>query len=375
MRTFGTLTIIVLAFTALSARAQQDPKTLPAKAKDELKQMALALSKAKDDAEKEKLAPLLLTWGKAGVEFLETLKAKKEFADCLAVALTDAPSRLGLDIAKKSVDVREAWSTSYFPMDEVVLLKKEGFFGGFMIDSKASTPHEGKIKYKWWRQTDPIAKLTAAGGKSGENEATGVKSAKNMRPNSAFTDYEFDLKIDDAPIVLRFVGPAAFKHKYDGTIGFAYTGLAKFDGIAPTDQKFVFANEYPKGLGRSAKLLQEYLFRIVPGAEPLLAEGADKEAFAQYEQVQVHVRELRPSRDPVVIVWILEPDNVQVAPWHRRYIQNFLNELVPLKDENLLMIGGQAPSMEGNKMWGEKGWEKLSPKAIKLLRSAMPENL
>jgi hypothetical protein len=375
--TAHALAASLLLLAAFTTAAAQDKKALPFKAKDELKATLQGYVRAKTDADRERLAPLLLVWGKLGVEYLETLKEKKEYADALSLLLAEAHERLGLDILKKGqdVEIKEDYGTSSFMPDELVLFKHGDQFGGFVVDRAGSVAHEGKLKIKWWSQHGEIKRLTQPGGKSGETEVSGVKSALAMRANSGFIEYDFEVPVEETKIQIHYVGPAAFRYRLQDGIKIALTGGNTPVRHTDTDKDVAYSDRYPARLGRAAKLLQEYIFRIVPGCEPLPLEGADKAAFAQYEQVQIHVRESRPGREPVIVISFLEPENIQIASWHRRYIMNFLNEILDVKDENVLIVGGNSPSMEGNQMWNDVEWTRMNQKAVKLIRTNLPETM
>lgn len=365
------ITMFVLSITA----AAQDQKPLPSKAKDELKNAILAYQKAKSDADKERLEFQLFSYGRPGVDYLETLRSNKDLADSLAVVLANTTERLGLDILKESVKVQDTYDPSFFVHDEIVLYKRGDIFGGFAVDSKGSNAIEGKLKIRYWSQkADVMKRLSQPGGQFGEVEAVGKKSAKKMRANSAYDEFDFDFTVDGVKFTIHFSGPAAFRVRYDAGTSIALSGNTKPDPFTSTDKSITYRDAYPASLAKVITLLQKYLFRSIPGCEQLMTDETNKDDFAQYEQVQIGVRESRPSRDLIVIVRILEPERVTMQAHHRKFILNFVNEIVPLKDENLVIVGGNSPSMQGNKVWDDKAWIAMPQKALKLLRANMPED-
>lgn len=369
------LGLVLFLAISLPIAAQAEKKPIGSKTKDEIKAALNALVKAKSDTEKEKAEFSLLSFGRQGIEYLETFRTQKEYADVLALFLASAPDKLGFDILKTNVVVKEEFDSSYFSLDEIVLLKRADQFAGFAVDAKGSNATEGKILVRWWSQHGEIKKLAEAGGKSGTIEITGKKSTTKFRPNAGYDEFDFEVPIEEARVQFHFVGPATFRMRYSSDVSIALTGQTKPDSLSSTDKKIEYRSSYPSSLAKITKLLQRYMFRVVPGCIELPLDDASKEGFAQFEQVQVHVRETRPGREPIVLVWFLEPQSVQLADYHRKFIYNFANEITSVKDENIVILGGMAPSMEGNQSWTNTAWERLPQKLVKLLRTNMPENL
>ena len=60
---------------------------------------------------------------------------------------------------------------------------------------------------------------------------------------------------------------------------------------------------------------------------------------------------------------------------HRRYIVNFVNEIVAVPDARVIVMAGSSPGLEGNRFMTEAGetFERPSKKLVELLRANFPE--
>lgn len=353
-------------------------KKLPEPARREIEARLREYAKAprEDDAARAAIFPLLFVHGRAGVEFVETsLASKPGLADAAADVRSRAREILGLDLLEEKTGPAPDLSPGWFTPGEIVVMKKPpATFAGFLV-LPASKPDSGEIAVSWWSQSGAVKLLAQPGGAAGTAAVKGVAAAKPIRPNTGWTEYDYAFDAGGIPVEIRFAGPNLFKWRYPEGVSVGLAGARDPKTLSSADESIAYSAAYPEPLARIAELLPKYLFRSVPGCEPLPLEGDERAAFAQYEAVQVDVRATRGKGEPIVLVKFLEIERTGFKPWHRRYIVNFVNEIAPVPDERVIVMAGASPGLEGNRFMAEKGetFERPPKKLVELLRANFPE--
>ncbi|MCB9831144.1 MAG: hypothetical protein H6807_01620 [Planctomycetes bacterium] len=367
------IVFVAIGLGGLSALAQPAPE-INSRQKNEVKKYLQRYAKARSDEEKEDAMIGLFRHGRGGLAFLESAPLKPDEQAAVEELKKVAPQRLGFDILKENKSVPLApWSISYLKFGEICLVRKDDVFAGFVIEDSPEVA-TGKIKLTWWCQTGPAKKLDQAGGEKGELEIEGKKAEKPFKPNSGYDEYDFDFELGGTRHKLRFIGPAYFLFEPAPTWGFCFSGESKPGKLKNSDDSIVYVDARSDAVPRLTRQLQDYVYRIVPGAEPLNLSEAEKSQFAQYEAVQIFIRRQRRSSDLLVLIRFLEKNQIQFAEYHPDYIANFIREILPIDEDSLLISVGSAPSLEGNEYWEKGKWVRPKGKLIEKLRATFPED-
>lgn len=374
MKTKTFLTLLVVVVCAASAPAQKaKPRKLDTKAKTAIKRAIAKYVKTPVD-DKPAMLGEFMRYGRLGLEFLDELKEKTPaYSADVSLIRHRAKTMLGLDLLEREhAKKRPKYHPDYFAFGEIVLFKRDGdVFGGLrVLDTLDGT--EGKIEVETWLQTGPGKTLVQPGGLSGVATVEGTKCPKTLRPNTAYEEFEFPVKAGDVTVTIRFIGPAYFLVKLDGSTEFAVTGLDKAKKIRASDPHHYVQS--PDDLARARELMTEYLFRVVPGCEPLKLDESERDAFAQYEAVQVEARYERPGGAPILLVKFPEPGALGFTDLEDAYLRNFAYELLPIPEENVLVMGGMSAGYEGNKFWKDGKWRRPSKGIIEILRKQFVED-
>ena len=150
-------TILLTALIALVAVAPaQNDRKLDSKAKTAIrKAMAQYVKTPVDD--KPAMLPLFMRYGRPGIEFLETLKKKKGWSADISLIRHRAQKLLGFDLLEKKTKKPFTHHPDYFAFGEIVLVKRDGVFGGFrVLDTLDGT--EGRIDVETW--ADSVIRAT-----------------------------------------------------------------------------------------------------------------------------------------------------------------------------------------------------------------------
>lgn len=364
----------MLLFAALAALVAvapaQSSRKLESKAKTAIRKAIAKYVKTPVD-DKPALLPEFMRYGRPGIDYLETLKGKKGYSADISVIRHRAKKMLGFDLLEKKPEKPFTHHPNYFAFGEIVLFKREGVFGGFrVLDTLDGT--EGRIDVETWLQRGKGKALVQPGGEAGTKTIEGKKCATTVKPNTAYEEFEFALDFGDFELHIRFIGPAYFVVKLDGETGLAVTGLDNPKKIKSSDPHHYVVTA--ADLARAKELLQQYLFRVVPGCEPLQLTEAERAEFAQYEAVQIEMRYARPAGDPIVMVKFPEPGAVGFTALENAYLRNFVHELLPTEDRHILVMGGMSAGYEGNKFWHDDEWLRPSKDVVKLLRKEFVED-
>lgn len=371
MMTFSRFFVpLLLAALCLSAYAQK-PRKLDSKSKSAIKKaMARYVKTPVDD--KPELLPEFMRHGRLGIEFLETLKKKKGYSGDIALIKHRARTMLGFDLLERQKAKEEdAYHPNYFAYGELVLLRRGQTLAGLRV-SEALDATDGRISVEVWRQDGRGKSLAQPGGLHETKTLDGKKCARSLKPNSAYDEYEFDVPIGDLGATLRFVGPAYFLIKFQADVEIAVEGFRKPEKVkSPAKLSWI---RDAGDLSRARELLQAYLFRAVPGCEPLQLTEEEREAFAQYEAVQIESRRARPGGSPIVLVKFPEPGGITYTELEDAYLRNFVRELLPVRDEHILVTGGSSSGYEGNHFWLDGEWKRPTPALVKVLRTNFVED-
>ncbi|MFT7617866.1 MAG: hypothetical protein ACI97A_001505 [Planctomycetota bacterium] len=364
----------LLAFSTVIA-AQAPKRELGSKAKTDLKKQLTKYARAKKDKDKNIAANGVLKHGRLGIEFLSGMTLKEKNQAALTAIKEMSEKALGLDILKKDEAGKVSdFAQSYISFDEIVLLRKDKVFAGFLLHESPEVA-SGELTYSWWRQEGPAKKLAQAGGTSGEKiTVKGTKAVKPFKPNAGYDEYNYALEIGELKVIVRFIGPAYFLYKLASAPPFCFTGTNKPGKLSSSDKSLGFVAVKKSPIGKLKKKLSTYVFRTVPGAEPLNMEEGDQSAFAQYESVQVEVRRTRLTSSLIVLIRFAEPDAITFEDHMPIFIANFIREILPIEDKNLLIASGSAPSYEANKYWQKGKWVPAKGAITKFLRKNFPED-
>ncbi len=258
-------------------------------------------------------------------------------------------------------------------MGEVLLVKRDD---GALAALRVRTdpyPGDGQLAFEWWIPKKRARSL--AGARTGQGRAMGKKAPSPWRPQSGWTEYEYPLNFEGFRAHLRFVGPLHLLIRLDGKTGVALPGardpkLVQLKGArAPR-----FLSRAPKAWLRVEGDLQTYLFRLLPGCSPLRLKPGERKSFAHFESVQVKLRLQRgPGALPLVLVHLLEPGQAGLLPEHLPLLRRFLGVLLPGVTFRLLIMGGEAPALEGNRFFGPGGWAPPTPEQVEILRREFSE--
>ncbi len=350
----------------------KDPK-LPLKVRRGLEKTLLQYVKSKSEEEREKIFPYLFIHGRVGVDHIATLRGKPGYEDPVVRVTSRARRILGLDLAARDGSSSSVWAPGFMSLGEIALLSRGDLFLGFQVDPRSSS-ESGVIEVNWWGQTGKGKKLSAAGGRKGSLKVNGTEASRPMMPNTGYTEYDYTFEVEGVSVVLRYVGSVAFACKYPGgDVGLCFSGKDRPSSLSSSDETIEVQVSYPPKLFRVKENLTEYLFSTIPGCERLPLDGEEAEAFSQYEQVQVEVRQTRPNQDPVVLVKFLELEMVGFEPYHYDYIVSFVNEIVRTDAERILVMAGSAPGLEGNSFFVRGKWERPGKKLKAFLRVVFPE--
>ncbi len=374
MKSRYAMILLVLLFVSPHTVGQAS-SPLGSKAKSQLKKQLTKLARAKKEEAQEKATRAILRFGKHGVTFLSSLTLKEKQQAALNNLKETSDHILGLDIIKKGGSVKEnIWACSYLSFGEIVLLKKGDSFAGFQIHETPDAA-SGTLTYSWWGQTGPAKKLNQGGGRSGLKLNVGGKKATiPIKKNAGYDEYEYTLKVDKFEVTVRFIGPAYFLYKKKGSPPFSFTGGSKAAKYSSSDKNAVYVHEENSALSRLSKQLPDYVFRTVPGAEPLNIDQEDQGAFAQYESVQVRMRRTRLTSELIILIRFTEPEAISFENYMQDFLANFIREFAPIKTSNILIARGSAPSYEANEYWKKGKWIATNGPLKKFLRQNFPED-
>ncbi|MEQ8768088.1 MAG: hypothetical protein RL885_29565 [Planctomycetota bacterium] len=365
----AALALSLLSSSALALQDLPPPPELSSKDERALDKAIRAYVKAKPE-ERDALFLELFTFGRAGVAYLEERAAtRQELVGAVSQVTSQAPDILGLDLLEQEAPPSPRWNPTPIEADEIVLLRKDDRVVGFSIQRTGGESES--LHISWWSQPDSSKKLTDPGGASGEVDVPGTPASEKLLRHVVWTEREYPLELEGLGVTLHSIGPTRFLHDFPGEVQIAASG--------ETEPKKVTAQEvhgqaaYPSALGRLTARLEDYVYRTVPGCERLALEGAEQELFAEYEMVQVLVRQSKPTGEALVVVQFLEPQKVRLGSLEVALLRNFVRELAPLPDDRILFMGGQAPCPESNRFWIDGRWEKAKGKVAELLRADFSE--
>ncbi len=368
------LPLLLLALALPTSLEAQERPELGSRQKNEVKKYMQRYAKARNDEDREEAIVALLSHGRAAVAYLESAGLKPDQEEAFATVKEESEKRLGLDILKDNKSApAHSWSISYLTMGEIALVRKDEIFAGFMVHDGPEVAL-GKIKVSWWCQTGPARKLDQAGGEKGELDLEGKRVEKPLKANSGYDEFEYDFELGGSRHKLRFIGPAYFLFEPAPTWGFCFSGESKPSKLKNSDDGLVFLDSRSDAVPRLQRQLQDYVYRVVPGAEPLNLSEEEKAQFAQYEAVQIFIRRQRRDSGLVVLVRFLEPESIGFADHHTSYIINFIREILPIEPDSVLISAGSAPSLEGNQFWEKGKWVKPRGKLVEKLRGTFPED-
>ncbi len=328
-----------------------------------------------EDPSKERWALAVLEGGRPGLAWLKEKNGKRpETLLALAELEKRAEELLGEDILRADPKVSPwTWYPNLLQVGEMLLLKRsDGTVAGLRVLADPY-PGDGKLAYQWW-----VAKKgsgTLAGGKEGTSRAVGKEASRPWRPQSGWTEYEFALEFGGFQTLLRWVGPLHLLIRLDGRTALALPGTDSPRSVRLKGRRAPrFLHRPPPSWLRVATDLQSYLFRLLPGCTPLRLKAGEKAGFAHFESVQVRMRLPRGKGEPLVLVHLLEPDDAGLLPQHLPLLKRFLKVLLPGSEPSLLIMGGEAPAMEGNRFFGGSGWAPPTPEQVRLLRREFSED-
>ncbi len=350
-------------------------KGIGSRAKSDLKKQLTKYQRAKNEEARATAEIGVFRHGKKGLEFLASLPLKEEQQKALARLQAASELALGLDILKSGESTKKSqWAKSYISFGEIVLLKKPNVFSGFLIHETPEAA-SGTLTYSWWKQVGPAKKLNQAGGTKGERiTVKGKKAAKPIKVNAGYDEFDYELSVGDQKVTVHFIGPAYFLVDALTIPPFCFTASNKPSKFSNSDTKIKYVRGDNGALAKLEKQLPKYVFRTVPGTEPLNIAEEDQGAFAQYESVQVEIRRTRITSSLIVLIRFAEPDAITFEDHMPIYIANFIREIIPIDDANLLIASGAAPSYEANKYWSKGKWVAAKGSIKKFLRTNFPED-
>jgi len=324
--------------------------------------------------DRDRWALAVCAGGRPGLRWLKTKNAKRPKAlEALADLSGRAARILGEDILDADPKVTPwDWYPNLLQVGEVLLVKRaDGALAALRVLNDPY-PGDGRLTFEWWIPKKDAA--TVAGGRRGKDRAVGSKASRPWRPQSGWTEYDYSLEFDGFRADLRFVGPLHLLIRLDGKTPVALTGSTSAKSVRLRGARAPrFLTQPPKSWLRVPGDLQAYLFRLLPGCSPLRLKPDEKKSFAHFESVQVTLRLQRGTGLPLVLVHLLEPDEAGLLPEHLPLLDRFLRVLVPDAVPSLLIMGGDAPAMEGNRFFGPGGWAPPTGKQVQLLRREFSE--
>ena len=367
------LALLALVLATLPLAGAEAGEKLGPKERAALKKAFFQYVRLADEEARGEMLPDLSRYGRPGIEYLETLPRNDADRSALTDVRRDTKPILGLDLLQLAKTAPPAHDPRSFTPGEIVLARRGDQHAAFAVNT-GSKMHEGRIEVDWWVQSKAHKKLTAPGGLSGQVSVEGVRAERTFRPNTGYEEHRYSFEIEGIPIEIRFVGPAFFRIRFsEGGTAFAITGSDKPSKVTAADKEVVFQDQYPASLSRAAMLVSRYIQRTIPGCELLPLEESEREAFEQYEMVQVLPGQTRPAAQPILVVRFLEFKSIGFQPYHAHWVSNFVAEILDLPAGHLFFLAGQARALEGNVLYQDGEWKRPSKKIAASLRRNFPE--
>ncbi|MCA9319724.1 MAG: hypothetical protein KDB53_03265 [Planctomycetes bacterium] len=355
------LGLLLLVFNVLA----QDELT--SKDQRELEKSMKALLKSPED-DRAEASLRLLFHGRKGLEWLESQVSKhKDWQQPIFDVWGTAAQLMGEDLlAKEDAFAEPEWMPFLLEVDEVLLLRRdEEHLAGIKV-LKDPNPAMGKLTFEWWSAEGARKKLISAD--SGQATVEGQKATKTWRPNTGYDEYDYDLAFADYTLRIRFVGPQHLVVRPDAKHAMVPTGLDTPKTYKTSESKLTFWSGAPKDTARFERRLQDYLYRILPGATALLVDDKSAADFSQYEQVRVSLRISRGDGRLHVLVRLAEHESSGLTENRAVLARRFARQIVPVLDADIHIAGGDAPALEGNQFWNGKTWAPPNPELLKFLR-------
>ena len=329
--------------------------------------------KAKTEEDREEALYSVLGLGRAGLLWLNE-KKKKGWDDALVEIEGRSIEVLGLDVHDQPLKKKKKaspWLPALLAAGELGLARSGETLAGFVV-TESSDFAAGNLEFQWWTQSGDRKKLGR--GKTGKATATGKEAKDTWRKDAGYTEYDFRLEFDGLAVKLRFVGPAHFLIGFDGKSEYAVTGMKTPGNLKTTGKLPDFHGAVPAEFPKIEEHLQTYLFRILPGSEPLLLEENDSQDFENYQSVQVRVALDRPGGKPVVVVRLLDGEASGMNQARFELTEAFIRRIMELPPGNLIVVGGANTGFVGNKFFVTTAWKDLDKKLMAKLEKNFPED-
>ena len=282
----------------------------------------------------------------------------------------------GRDLHMKDMKVEVVpWSRWTFAADEVLLLKGLNRYAGLQVQS-GYDPSKGEISVTLVETDDPIRSLGGPGVKKQVLRLTGKEVVIEGAPIRAFPTREYTLKLFGAEVVLRTEGTGAFRYRKDqGAPPVSRTGKKRLKSVKASMAKDQFEGQPDRKIDESCRRVQQYLFRIMDGFDPLPTYGTPDEArFAAAEQVRITARADATNQLVMLVEFPHAEEDIPFTTNTHALLQAFVDQCALDPKPDLLIWRGKSEVHEVNQFWNGTKFVKPDSRLKKRVRDLFPED-
>jgi hypothetical protein len=268
----------------------------------------------------------------------------------------------------------DPWSLWAAQLGEILIIKGLDQWAGLQIGPEYD-PAAGTLSVTLAMTSDPLLPLGGAGIERSTTRLEGKEITIEGKV-FAFQPREYTLKLFGGDVILRSVGTGAFRYSlHAGAPPVARTGQTKLQRVKAGHPDLVFADRSPDAARAHCRRIQQYVFRIVDGCEPLPTYGTSDEArFAQAEQVQVDLRE-EPNGPRVLLVAFPHSDESLAYDMNTHgLLTGFGGRTLGVAPQDVLVWLGGNEVHETNWFFDKGKWTRPKGRLQQRVRALFPED-
>ncbi len=281
----------------------------------------------------------------------------------------------GRDLETKEVDdTPDPWTPWAVSAGEVVLAKGVGRWVGLRVQED-NDPSSDVLNVELAWTEDPLLPLGGAGVTRERRSLKGtVVVLEGSQP--AFPVRDYAVTVDGVTIRLRSAGSQAFRFSLGADSSpVARTGQRSLRRVKGSMKGLSWRGRPDEAAAAATRRLQQYLFRLVDGVDPLPTYGTEDESrFAHAESVRVMIRESHEGKRFVVIALPFSDEDVAYDPLCHKLVLAFVERNFSISDEQVLVYIGQQEARSANLFYAKGRWRRLRGGAAKRVQELFPED-
>lgn len=293
----------------------------------------------------------------------------------LKALLTALDALDGRDLQTKVLSPRESpWSRWSMSAGEVLVLRAGDHYAAVRVDSNIDLKGQ-RISVDVMSTKDPLLPFGGPGPTKERIEVQGRAAPIEPGRPSAYSPAEYSLQVLGQDLTLRSRGTSAFQVKLlPASFAVARSFTQDARKVKGKDPKLKYREGKDVALDGHARRIQQYLFRILEGIQPLPTyDTPDEAAYAEAEHIRVEFRE-DGNDAPTLLVSFPHLDSPPFGGDEAWLLQRFSERLLRMKPVETLVSCGNHEAHDQNRYWNGK--EFLIPKGElqKRVRSLYPED-